>query len=99
VADSLADKLVQSPILTSTEFCQDIKNQIDQDTSLLQLKSYAADLGNLTDVGAIGGAISSTRVNDLVTITVNWATSGGAWPSVMPLARSPPPAWASISIT
>ncbi|HVB75145.1 MAG TPA: hypothetical protein VNE38_16465 [Ktedonobacteraceae bacterium] len=80
VSEALADTLANGPILSSHEFDQDVSNQISQDMSVINQR-YGANpgLGDWQNVGAIGGALSAVRVNSLVTITTNWATSAGAW--------------------
>ena len=80
VSEALADAMVSSPILTSHEFDTAISNQIAQDISELQQRYGAnADLGDWQNSSAIGQALSSTRVQSLVTITTNWNTPAGAW--------------------
>lgn len=81
VTSSLADSLTTGPVLQLHEFDQDIIQQISQDTSAISQK-YGAnpDLGNWqNNPDGIGGALTATRVNNLVTISVNWSTSAGAW--------------------
>ena len=81
VAEELADTLVLGPILSSTEFTQDIVHQIGLDMNLIEqhFTTSSPDLGNWQDHGAIGGALSATRVDSVVTISVNWSTAAGAW--------------------
>ncbi|HLL78066.1 MAG TPA: hypothetical protein VKT25_01115 [Ktedonobacteraceae bacterium] len=81
VTSTLADSLTTGPILQSHEFDQDVIQQISQDTSEITQKYGAnADLGNWqNNPSGIGGALTATRVNNLVTISVNWSTSAGAW--------------------
>ena len=80
VSEAFADAMVSSPILTSHEFDTAISNQITQDMSEIQQRYGAnADLGDWQDPSAIAQALSSTRVQSLVTITTNWSTSAGAW--------------------
>jgi flagellar basal body-associated protein FliL len=80
VAQALADTLVSGPILSSREFGTDVSHQIGQDMSEIE-ERYGAnpDLGSWTDPGAIGGALTATRSDSLVTISVNWSTVAGAW--------------------
>ncbi len=79
VAQTLADTLVLGPILSSNEFCSDISHQIGQDSSEIQQRYPNADLGNWQDPAALAGALSATRVDSVVTISVNWSTAAGAW--------------------
>jgi uncharacterized protein involved in exopolysaccharide biosynthesis len=81
VTSLLADSLTTGPILQSNEFDQDVIHQISQDMSAITQKFGAnADLGNWqNNPGGIGGALTATHVNNLVTISVNWDTPAGAW--------------------
>ncbi len=81
VAEELADTLVLGPILSSTEFTQDIAHQVGLDMKLIEQRftTSSPDLGSWQDNGAIGGALSATRVDSVVTISVNWSTAAGAW--------------------
>lgn len=79
VSQTLADTLVSGPILSSREFCSDISHQVGQDMSEIQQRYPNADLGNWQDPGAIAGSLSATRVDNVVTISVNWSTAAGAW--------------------
>jgi capsular polysaccharide biosynthesis protein len=38
-----------------------------------------AQLGDVTTPSTIGGALSATNIDNLVTISVNWSTAAGAW--------------------
>lgn len=78
VSQALADTLVSGPILSSREFCNDISHQIGQDMSVIEQNYPNPDLGNL-DPGTIAGALSATRTDSVVTISVNWSTMAGAW--------------------
>ena len=80
VSESLADVFVTGPILTSHQFDQDISNQINQDRGQIeQHYGASADLGNVQNPGAIGQALSASRVHSLVTINATWITPAGAW--------------------
>ncbi len=80
VSEALADALVTSPILTSHEFDSDVSQQIGKDMSeITQRYGTNADLGDWQNVSAIGGALSSVRAHNLVTVTANWTTPAGAW--------------------
>lgn len=80
VSESLADVLTTGPILMSQEFDQDILNQINQDRGQIEQRYGAsADLGNIQNPGAIGQALSASRVHSLVTINATWITPAGAW--------------------
>jgi hypothetical protein len=80
VASVLADTLVSGPILTSNEFSTAISQQIGLDMGEIQQRYGAnADLGNWQTPSAIAGALSATRTDSLVTISVNWSTAAGAW--------------------
>lgn len=80
VSEALADALVTSPILTSNEFDSDVSQQIGKDISQITQR-YGAnpDLGDWQNASAIGGALSSVRAHNLVTVTANWTTPAGAW--------------------
>ena len=87
VSEALADTLVMGPILSSREFCTDIAHQIGQDMGEIEQRYPGADLGannnwqNPGDstISAIAGALTATRSHSVVTISVNWSTSAGAW--------------------
>ncbi len=80
VSEALADTLTTGPILSSHGFDQDVSNQIGQDTNLISQRFGAnANLGDWQNTGAIGGSLSATRVDSLVTITSTWPTDAGAW--------------------
>lgn len=81
VSEALADTLVSGPILTSNEFCSAISHQIGQDMSDIQQRyGTNPDLGSgWQDPGVIAGALTSTRTDNLVTVSVNWSTAAGAW--------------------
>jgi capsular polysaccharide biosynthesis protein len=79
VSEVLADTLISSPLLSSKEFDTQVSSQVGADTSAIQQKFNAGPDGPWQDAGAIGGAISAVRSHNLVTITVTWPTSVGAW--------------------
>ena len=80
VSESLADAFATGPILTSHQFDQDVINQINQDRGQIeQHYGASADLGNIQNPGAIGQALSASRVHSLVTINATWITPAGAW--------------------
>lgn len=80
VAEVLADTLASGPILTSNEFSTAISHQIGLDMGEIQQRYGAnADLGNWQTPSAIAGALSATRIDSLVTISVTWSTAAGAW--------------------
>lgn len=80
VSEALADALATGPILTSHEFDSDVSNQISQDMNQIQLRyGTNPDLGDWQNLGAIGQALSASRVHSLVTISTTWTTPAGAW--------------------
>ncbi|HEY0757445.1 MAG TPA: hypothetical protein VGD98_26060 [Ktedonobacteraceae bacterium] len=79
VSEALADSLVQGPVLSSREFCNDISHQIGQDMSEIQQHYPNPELGNWQDPSALASALSASRVHSLVTISLNWSTAAGAW--------------------
>jgi capsular polysaccharide biosynthesis protein len=79
VSETLANTLVKSSILQSTEFTTDISRQIGQDMSEIEQRYPNAQLGDVTTPSTIGGALSATNIDNLVTISVNWSTAAGAW--------------------
>jgi capsular polysaccharide biosynthesis protein len=80
VSEALADTLATGPILTSKEFDGEVSNQINQDRDLItQRFGTNADLGDWQNAGAIGQALSATRVHSLVTVNITWNTPAGAW--------------------
>jgi capsular polysaccharide biosynthesis protein len=80
VSQTLADSFASGPILGSHEFDADISNQIGQDMTVIQQRfGNNPDLGGWQNAGAIGGALSAARVDNLVTITATWITAPGAW--------------------
>lgn len=81
-SETFADTLVTGPILSSKEFSGDVSAQIGLDTNEIEQQygpNALATLGNWTDTAAIAGALSATRVDSLVTISVNWPTLVGSW--------------------
>jgi capsular polysaccharide biosynthesis protein len=75
VSESLADAMVMGPILTSKEFDMQISRQVGVDTNQ---NSSGADLGDWTNAGTIGSALTAVRTDNLVTVSVTWSTSDGA---------------------
>ena len=76
---ALADTLITSPILTSKEFDAQVSNQIGADMSQLKQEFGSnVDLGNWQDPSSIGGSLSYTRADSLVTISATWPTPAGA---------------------
>ena len=80
VSESLADALATGPVLSTSEFETQVSQQIAADMGTIQQR-YGAnpDLGNWQDSGAIGGALSPSRIHSLVTIDVAWPTEAGSW--------------------
>lgn len=78
-SESLADEFATGPVLTSSEFTQQIVQQIQSEQPLIAQRFPGQDLGDITNAGAIGGSLSATRAHSLVTVTVNWDTPAGAW--------------------
>jgi hypothetical protein len=81
VAEALADTLVSGPILSSREFCTDLSQQVGQDISAILQRYPDTDPRSLQslDPATLGGSLSAVRVHSLVTVSVNWSTSAGAW--------------------
>jgi capsular polysaccharide biosynthesis protein len=80
VSDTLADTLVSAPIINSQAFATEVSQQIQTDMDQIRLHyGLQPDLGNWQSLAAISAAISTSRVHNLVTMTVNWSTPAGAW--------------------
>ena len=80
VAETLADAMVLSPLLSSKQFDTQVSQQISADMGAIVQKFGAnPDLGSWQDPSAIGGALSATRTDTLVTVTATWSTPAGAW--------------------
>jgi capsular polysaccharide biosynthesis protein len=80
VAEAQADELVSGPVLTSPEFTTQVLSQVQADTDeIAQHYGPNANLGNLNDPAAIASALTASRSHTLVTLSVTWSTSAGAW--------------------
>lgn len=80
VAETLADAMTLGPLLSSKAFDTQVSQQISSNMSAIEQKFGAnPNLGSWQDPSAIGGALSATRTDTLVTITANWSTPAGAW--------------------
>jgi capsular polysaccharide biosynthesis protein len=78
VAEALADAL--PAVLTTPSFDSAVSQQIGQDMQQIQARfGNSADLGDWQNSGAIGSALSASRVHNLVTIDVAWSTAAGSW--------------------
>ena len=80
VSETLADVIVTAPIINSQTFSTEVSHRIQSDMDSIN-KRYGPDpaLGNWQDPAAIAASVSTTRVHNLVTVTVNWSTPEGAW--------------------
>lgn len=79
-AEAFADTLATGPILTSQEFGKQVSNQIAADMGTITSKfGNHPDLSDWQNAGAIGSAITATRIHALITFTVSWGTRAGAW--------------------
>nr|BBH95088.1 hypothetical protein KTA_32870 [Thermogemmatispora argillosa] len=78
VAEALADAVPN--VVTLPGFDQAVSDQIGRDMEAIQAR-YGSnpDLGDWQNPGAIAGALSASRVHNLVTIDVSWPTAPGAW--------------------
>ncbi|WP_069801587.1 hypothetical protein [Thermogemmatispora onikobensis] len=78
VAESLADAVPS--VVTMPGFDKAVSDQIAQDMPAIQAR-YGSnpDLGDWQNASAIGGALSTSRSHNLVTIDVTWPTAPGAW--------------------
>lgn len=80
VSGIIADALVTGPMLTSKEFTSAVSGQINQDMGVIQQKFGAhPDLGDWQNASTIGGALTPTHADNVLTISVNWSTAAGAW--------------------
>jgi capsular polysaccharide biosynthesis protein len=80
VSETLADTIVSAPIINSQAFATEISQQIQADMDQIRLRyGSQPDLGSWQNPAAISAAISTSRVHNLVTVTVNWSTPAGAW--------------------
>ncbi len=80
VSETLADTIVSAPIINSQAFATEVSQQVQSDMDqVTQRYGSQPDLGSWQDPGAISAAISTSRVHNLVTVTVNWSTPAGAW--------------------
>jgi capsular polysaccharide biosynthesis protein len=80
VSETLADTIVSAPVLNSQAFATEVSQQVQADMSqITQRYGSQPDLGNWQNPAAIRAAISTSRVHNLVTVTVNWSTPAGAW--------------------
>jgi capsular polysaccharide biosynthesis protein len=82
-SEYLADTFINGPILNSPAFDQQVVNQINNDMGAIKQK-YGSNpnLGDITNTGAIGTALTSTqatRAHALVSIMADWPTDAGAW--------------------
>ncbi len=79
-AESLADEYANGPVLSSPEFDKQVIEQIRGNMSQVTQRFGAnPDLGDWTNPGAIGGALSAGRAHSQVTVNVTWLTGAGAW--------------------
>ncbi|MBX5451890.1 YveK family protein [Thermogemmatispora sp.] len=78
VAEALADAVPN--VVTLPGFDKAVSDQVGQDMEAIQAR-YGSnpDLGDWQNPGAIAGALSASRVHNLVTIDVSWPTAPGAW--------------------
>lgn len=80
VSEAQADAFVTSPILRSQEFDTQVSQQIGNDISEIEQRyGPNPNLGDWKNPGAIGGVLSASRTDSLVTITDTWITPAGAW--------------------
>lgn len=79
-SEVLADELTTGPILTSKEFTNQLAQQIQTDMPQIQQRfGTNANLGDWQNTGALGNAFSASRIHNVVTLSVTWSTSAGAW--------------------
>lgn len=80
VSETLADTIVSAPVLNSQAFATEVSQQVQADMNQITRRYRSQpDLGNWQNPAAIRAAISTSRVHNLVTVTVNWSTPAGAW--------------------
>jgi capsular polysaccharide biosynthesis protein len=80
ISETLADEIITAPVLNSQEFAVEVSHQIQRDMPILtQRFGPNPDLGTWQDPRAIASAISTSRIHNLVTVTVTWSTPAGAW--------------------
>jgi hypothetical protein len=80
VSETLADVIVTAPVINSQAFSTEVSHQIQSDMDLIaQRYGSNPDLGDWQNPAAISTALSTSRVHNLVTVTVNWSTPAGAW--------------------
>ena len=80
VSETLADTIVSAPVINSQAFATEVSQQVQSDMDqITQRYGPQPDLGNWQDPATISAAVSTARVHNLVTVTVNWSTPAGAW--------------------
>ncbi len=80
VSETLADVIVTAPVINSQAFATEVSQRIQSDMSqITQRYGSNANLGDWQNPAAISAAVSTARVHNLVTVTVNWSTPAGAW--------------------
>jgi capsular polysaccharide biosynthesis protein len=80
VSETLADVIVTAPVMNSQSFTTEVSHQIQSDMDqITQRYGPNPNLGDWQSPEAISAAVSTTRVHNLVTVSVNWSTPAGAW--------------------
>lgn len=84
VSESIADGFTTGPTITSSKFATQVYEQVKADMPQIQQKfGPNPDLGDLANPGvavdAIRGSVTASRAHSLVTVSVSWNTSAGAW--------------------